>query len=47
MGFIDRYSRKFTNLATQMDLNDCIILVTVLLVIGLICMRGFGSRTDY
>ncbi len=47
MGFIQRLTNKFTNLATQMDLNDCIILVTVLLAVGLICMRGFGSRTDY
>ena len=47
MAFIERLTNKFTQLATQMDLDDCVILVTVLLVVGLVCMRGFGSRTDY
>jgi hypothetical protein len=31
----------------NMDRNEFLVACGVLLVIGLFCMRGFGSRTTY
>jgi hypothetical protein len=30
-----------------MDLQSCLFLVVGVLVLGFICLRGFGSRTNY
>lgn len=47
MGFINRLSYKFSSVVSKLDVENCLIIVACVLVVGLLCMRGFGSRTDY
>ncbi len=47
MAWLSQFSSKFSRLVSQMDLQSCLFLVVGVLVIGIICLRGFGSRTNY
>ena len=47
---VDRIWHYFdvvTRFATQLDRQQWVILSFVVLVVGMICLRGFGSRTNY
>jgi hypothetical protein len=41
------YLDVFTRSAAQLDRQHWVILSVLVLVMGLICMRGFGSRSNY
>ncbi len=47
MSFVNRISYKISRLVTQMDMTDALIIVVCVVGLGLLCMRGFGSRTNY
>lgn len=47
MGYVDRISGRMSGILGRMDLNDWLILACFVVVFGLLCLRGFGSRTDY
>lgn len=42
-----RYLDQLTNYAGNLERQHWILLSVAVLVMGLICMRGFGSRTNY
>jgi hypothetical protein len=41
------YADVITRAASQLDRQHWVILSVVVLVLGLVCMRGFGSRSNY
>jgi hypothetical protein len=42
-----RYLDQLTRYAGQLDRQHWVVLSVGVLVVGLACMRGFGSRKDY
>jgi hypothetical protein len=42
-----QYLDQLTRYAGNFDRQHWVLLSVVVLVMGLICMRGFGSRTNY
>ena len=42
-----RFVRPFTRITDSMGREHWIIVFFVMVVFGLICMRGFGSRSAY
>lgn len=38
---------SMTRKITHFDLQDFLILVVVCVVVGVICLRGYGSRSNY
>jgi len=47
MGYIERMSDKMTSLVGRMDGTDWLVVVSLVIVIGIFCMRGHGSRVNY
>jgi hypothetical protein len=45
--FVYRYLDQLTRHAGNLERQHWVLLSVVLLVVGFICMRGFGSRTNY
>ncbi len=45
--FVYRSLDQLTRHAGHFDRQHWVLLSVVVLVMGLICMRGFGSRTNY
>ena len=41
------YVDLVTRAASQLDRQHWIILSVLVLVLGLVCMKGFGSRNNY
>lgn len=41
------YVDVITRSASQLDRQHWVILSVVVLIVGLVCMRGFGSRNYY
>jgi hypothetical protein len=41
------YIEHFTRVAAQLDRQHWIVLSVMVLLLGLVCMRGFGSRVNY
>jgi len=41
------YVDVVTRSASQLDRQHWVILSFVVLVVGFVCMRGFGSRNNY
>ena len=44
---LTKYIDTVTRAAGQLHREHWIALSVVVLILGLICMRGFGSRTNY
>jgi hypothetical protein len=42
-----RYLDRLTSYTSQLDRQHWLILSVIVLGIGMLCMRGFGSRTNY
>jgi hypothetical protein len=42
-----RYIDTITRTASQLDRQQWVILSILVLVLGMVCMRGFGSRNNY
>ena len=47
MAWLHHLSLKFSRMVCQMDLQTCLILVAGVLIVGMLCLRGFGSRSSY
>lgn len=41
------YVDVVTRAASQLDRQHWVILSVAVLVVGLVCLRGFGSRNNY
>ncbi len=46
MNFNDLYRTFFTRLE-HLSLQQFVLLTVVIVVVGIYCMRGFGSRSNY
>ena len=44
---LNRLMNTFTSVANGMDQNDYLLLAACTILAGFICLKGFGSRTDY
>jgi hypothetical protein len=42
-----RFIDEITHSAGRLDREQWIMVSVLVLVLGLVCMRGFGSRTNY
>ena len=47
MKFIRKIEHAFSNIANSWSTEEWIIAVCVMLAVGVICMKGFGSRKNY
>jgi hypothetical protein len=47
MRYVYHLYDKLERMATHMDVTDCAVFITCVLVIGFVCLRGFGSRTNW
>ena len=45
--FLQIALNKVSNLVTQMSMTEWTIAGACLIVVGIICMRGYGSRSTY
>ena len=41
------YVDVITHSAAQLDRQHWVVISVIVLVVGMICMRGFGSRNNY
>ena len=39
--------RSFMNWFTRLDREELFLALVVVMVLGFLCMRGFGSRSSY
>ena len=44
---MQQYFNKILQFVDRMDPQECLIVMIVLIVAGLFCLRGFGSRSEY
>ena len=44
---MDQFSREVMRFIEGMDAQDWLLALLAVVVVGLFCMRGFGSRSDY
>ena len=44
---MSQLSRDVIRFIEQMDAQDWLLALLAVVLIGLFCMRGFGSRSDY
>jgi hypothetical protein len=47
MGTINYFIREILHLANRLDPQQWLLVLVVLIIIGLVCLRGFGSRSQY
>lgn len=45
--FLNRTVDYVQRLILRSDTNDWLVIAVILIGMGVLCMRGFGSRTDY
>ena len=41
------YCRQVLRFLEQLDTQEWVLVLMGLVVVGFLCMRGFGSRSDY
>jgi hypothetical protein len=46
-GFFSDLKQETMQFIVGMDRNEWLVAFGILVVIGIFCMRGFGSRTSY
>ncbi len=44
---MNQFSRDVVRFIEQMDTQDWLLALLAVVVVGLFCMRGYGSRSDY
>ena len=44
---MSQYYREVMRFINHMDTQDWAAALVAVVIVGLICMRGFGSRSDY
>ncbi len=42
-----KYVHKFFVFIEQLDTQEWVLVLMALVVVGFVCMRGYGSRSDY
>ena len=42
-----KYVREVLRFLEQLDTQEWVLVLLGLVVVGFLCMRGFGSRSDY
>ena len=42
-----KYLREIVRFLEQLDTQEWVLILLGLVVVGFLCMRGFGSRSDY
>lgn len=42
--YIDKLEYTFSSTVSRMDTRDWIVFLGVVVVLGILCMRGYGSR---
>ena len=42
-----KYVREVIRFLEQLDTQEWVLVLLGLVVVGFLCMRGFGSRSDY
>jgi hypothetical protein len=47
MKYLMRIKNFFEHCATTWSMREWMVLTAAMLIIGLICMRGYGSRKNY
>ena len=47
MSFINQFLRSFARVVDSMEREHWVLASVAVVVVGLICMRGYGSRTNY
>ena len=47
LDYVFRCQRAFTGAVTDLDSTQWFWVTVVVCAVGFICMRGFGSRTNY
>lgn len=47
MSFVNSLTHKFSRTATNLDPSQFLLVVACVLLVGLVCMRGYGSRTNW
>jgi hypothetical protein len=45
--FLWQYLDRVADYAGSLDRNQWIVLAVAVVLVGFICMRGFGSRNNY
>jgi hypothetical protein len=44
---VNQFIRDVVRFIEQMDTQDWLLALLAVVVVGLFCMRGFGSRSNY
>ena len=44
---MNRFFREAMRFVEQMDKQEWVLALMAVVVVGLICMRGYGSRSNY
>ncbi len=44
---MEYYFRQFVRMIERLEPSEWILVLAVVIVVGLTCMRGFGSRSNY
>jgi hypothetical protein len=47
MDFVNRVVNQFLSSVTHFDRQQWMWISVAVIVVGFMCMRGFGSRTNY
>jgi hypothetical protein len=47
MGYVLKLGELFVTHVSELDRTQWLWLSGVVVVVGFVCMRGFGSRTNY
>ena len=47
MSYISRLANAIERIVLRMDSNDWAVAVVVMLAVGIVCMRGMSSKTNF
>jgi hypothetical protein len=47
MKFLTKFHRAFENAANSWSMREWIMLTGAMLIVGILCMRGYGSRKNW
>jgi hypothetical protein len=47
MGYVNQVAHKFLRIIEQWGGQEWLLVLLVVILLGLVCLRGFGSRSRY
>lgn len=47
MASINSLVGKTVRFLTHLDFSECVVLVAVVILVGVICMRGYGDKLNW